>query len=133
MPRLCAAESCLRLEHARLDRQFQYDSRSARFQISCRDLAAMLFHDPVADAQAETCTLADGLRRIERIKGSVQVSEAGAAIVKAKHHAIGATCGLNAYVLVGGAFQSVNGVVEQVQKDLFELIFVQRDRRKLRF
>src|SRR5258708_2129439 len=86
----------------------------------------MLFRDPVANAQAQSGAFANRLGGIERIKHAAGLAEAWSRIVKAHDDSSGLVDRFNADPLYRRPFQSIDGVVQKVQQDLLELIFVKR-------
>src|SRR5690348_12622561 len=120
---LCARGFC-RCRQGQLDN----DASALRLQVLQADLAFVLLDDAVADTQAEASSLPYRLSRIERIEGPVQVGKSGTAIfnfnigtvttAESPHH--------NAPRLNAG-FDRINGIIQQVEEDLFELIFIDRN------
>src|SRR6476646_10326545 len=87
-------------ERGDLDRQFKRDARAMRLQVFRMDLSAVFLYDSVTDAQSQTRAFANGLGRVKRIKGAVQIGETIPIIVKAKHHAAIVAACLNPYALL---------------------------------
>src|SRR5439155_17364573 len=54
--------------------------RAAVGSVVSRDVAAVLLHDAIADAQAKPRSLAHALSRVERIKDTLRILESGAII-----------------------------------------------------
>src|SRR6185312_10018665 len=113
-------------------RQFQNNTRAAVGQIGCLDFTTVLLHDAIADAEAEPGSLAHGLGGVKGIEDAVWIAKARAIIVKVQQNTISVPQRFNADHFPGPSFQRVNGVVEQVEQNLLELIFVESDWRKIR-
>src|SRR5689334_10745709 len=96
-----------------------------RLQVFRMDLSAVFLYDSVTDAQAQASAFANGLRGVKGVKDAIQIGKTIAIIIKAKHHAAIVAACLNPYALFGVTFQRVNGIIQQVQQDLFELVFIQ--------
>ena len=71
----------------RLDWKFQGHARSVGLKVFRMDVAAVFFHNAVADAQTQSGAFTHGLGGIERIKHPVYIAKSGSIIVKAKGNA----------------------------------------------
>jgi hypothetical protein len=92
----------------------------------------VLLDDAVADAKTETCSLPDGLSGVKRIKDAVWVGYAGTVISKLDAQAIARDLSSNGDFPRRARFlNGIHGVVENIQKDLFELMKIPGSRREL--
>src|ERR1700752_2568750 len=103
-----------------MDRQFESHASAMRVYVRSLNVATMFFDDAVTDAQPQAGAFAHGLGGIERIEGAAGVGEAGHSVFKAQYDAISAELSLYADSLLADAFQSVDGIVEEVDEDLLE-------------
>ena len=92
----------------------------------------MLLNNSVANAQSQACALAHRLGRVERVKGAVQIGESGPRVF---HFQVGAVsslqCAYSDLAWLGFALHRIDGVVEQVQQNLLELVFIDRHTRQI--
>src|SRR5258708_19384224 len=102
------------------------------FKIFRMDLSAVFLHDTVTDAQTQTRAFTDRFGCVKGIKDTIHVSESIAIIVKTQRHSAIVAAGLDAYFLAGIALQGIDGIIQQIQQNLLELVFIQRHMRQPR-
>src|SRR5438445_5007774 len=94
----------------------------------------MFLDDAEADAQAETGTFTDGFRRIERIENAVRFLNAGAGVAEQNDYPAAIASGLDGESAAAvGRFHGVDCVVDDVEKNLKQLIAVAPDAGQNRF
>src|SRR6266404_1719462 len=110
--------------NSRIDRQLQGNAGALWIKIGGVDLAAMLFHNAIAYAQPQTGSPSHRLGGEEWIKGPIYIAETVTVVVKQHGDTLVAAAGINTDFFLWITVQSINGVIQQVQQDLFELVFV---------
>src|SRR5579863_2574939 len=92
----------------------------------------MRLDDPVTNAKAESRALSDRLGRKERLKNAVRVRNSWPAVAKINLHIFRASDGLD-FDPAGAAalLDGVKGVIENIQKDLPDLVRIGHHNRKI--
>src|SRR5579864_5118579 len=123
--------SCGHTERSGVGRCWQADDESctcAADVVVTENLASMLFHDSVADTEAEAGAFADLLGGEERVKNLVGVDDAAAVIGEGNLHGV---AGLGRHDFdarrTANLANSVIGVVQNVQENLLQLVGVADD------
>ena len=105
-------------------RQFNAKNGAAFLAIVTVNFSAVLLDDTEADAEAEAGALADRLGGVERIKDAVRLLDAGA-VVGEKNDDVGTIAhGFDGKDTVVFGGQGIDGVADDIEKYLHELIAV---------
>src|SRR5580698_7826078 len=99
-----------------------------RLNVLNPDLAIMLLDDAIADAQAQARTFAHWFCGIERIQSAIQIGKSRPRVFDLENSPIATREGADGDLSeLGLRLYGVDGVVHQVQKNLFELVLVHRN------
>src|SRR5690242_6313920 len=94
------------------------------------NLATMLAHDSVADAEAQAHAASGRLGRKEGIEDAVEIGEAGAAVGDVDEDLVAEIAGFNGDFLGGGFLHGVDGIGNEVRKNDLELALFDSDDRE---
>src|SRR5271166_1529985 len=114
--------------------QYHFDYAAAAGRIARADLSSVLLHNAVTDAQPQSGSLAYALGGIERLEDAMRFLDAGTRIVEFGVHI--SVFGVDTHLqgtAASGFQHGVDGVVDDVEKHLLQLVRVRRDRRSRRF
>src|SRR5262245_60157240 len=117
-------------------RGYRYPDRErAAFRVGvvpALNLAAVSAHNPVTDAQAEPGALAGLFRSVEGVEDALDVADAGSVVANGHFHPAFAMPRLQVNLAAApGLFRGVISVVQQVEKDLLQLLGIAHDRRQV--
>jgi hypothetical protein len=91
----------------------------------------VLLNDPVTCAEPKSSSLAYRFSRIKRIKDTFRLSDARSVITDFQNDSAIASLGSHYDLAASDLSNSVDGVVEQVQKNLQEMVIVRHDHGKV--
>src|SRR5580693_6348842 len=92
-------------------------------KIAHANSAAVLGHNAIADAQAQTGSLAYRLGGVEGIKNARGLLDAGPTVGKFNKKSGFVRTGGDPYIAVSGAFQNcIDGIVYHIEKNLLQLM-----------
>src|SRR5580704_10484874 len=130
--KLCVRDrSHKRLRQRLRDRKFHGDACAKGTYVFDSQSPTALFHNPVADAQAKARAFSRWLGGEKRFQRAIQIRKTWPAVFHFDHCTRAGLVGANADALFPGeTFQRVAGILEQVQQDLFDLVFMNSERRK---
>ena len=115
-----------------VQRKVNAESRADAIFGSNFDLPAVLFDDAITDAEAQPSSLPDRLCRIERIENAMRILDTRAVVGELNTNAIAhlesANPNFSGTITFG---YRVDGVVENIQKNLLELVEIGADFRQL--
>ena len=101
------------------------DASSALRSIVSGNVAAMFFHDAVADAEPESSAFAHVLGGVERIEDALRIFNASAVVSELRANVSAHATDANLKLAGAPGFKNgVNRVVDDVQKDLLDLMRV---------
>src|ERR1700722_6767996 len=97
--------------------------RAVRLHVSDSDRATVFGDNAVANTEAETSALADGLRRIKRIENLGGFSNARTAVGELYDQAVAAKPRVNPQIAFACRLKNgIDGVIHQIQKNLLKLM-----------
>src|SRR5712692_1617246 len=120
-------------EGGQYGRQFHAENSATFLTVVTENLSAMFLDNAEANAQAQTCALADRLRRIERIEDPVRLPDAGAGVREQDYDVAAVAKGLDGQNAALLRFHGIQGVADDVEKNLHQLISVAAHAGKNRF
>src|SRR5437763_15148898 len=100
--------------------QFNSYTSTAAFQVGGADLAAVVLHDAVADAQSQSGAFARRFGGVEGIKDAVHILEPGAGVEHAQLQLLPKTSSFDHDALLLAELDRFDGVIQHVQQDLVE-------------
>ena len=115
------------------DGDFQGDAGALGFDVLDSKVSATALGNSVTDAQAQSGALSIGLGCVKGIEGTVQIGKAGAAIFHLNDSArVGAVRPNFDLPGPGRVVQGIAGIVEEIEQNLLDFIFVDGERWQIR-
>src|SRR5437016_4791206 len=111
-------------------RQFHAENGTAFLPVIAENFSAMLLNDTEANAEAQARALANRLRGIERIENAMGIFEAGTTVGEQNDHVAAVADRLDRQNTARGCLHSFQGVADNVEENLHQLISITAHARK---
>src|SRR5581483_2800903 len=98
-----------------------------------RDVPAMLFHDPVTDAESKSGTFADALGRVERVEDTFRIFDTRAVIRKLRADVAVLQMNANPQLAAAPSLENrIHGIIDDIEKYLLDLMPIRHHHRRFR-
>ena len=112
--------------------QPHFDDCAAGFRIPGGNFSAVFFNDAVTNAETESSSLAHALGGVERLKNAAGFGEARPRVMKFDDHVLTARMHPNSQAALLTFQHRIQCVIDDVAKDLFQLVGISGDSRHIR-
>src|SRR5579859_5560158 len=111
-------------------RQFDPENRSALLPVVAKNFPIVFLNNSKTDAQPQACAFADRLGGVKRIENAMRLFNARASIGKQDDHVAAIAHRFDGQHAAFMRFHGINGIADEIEKHLHELIAISAHSRK---